>query len=115
MTDGSRVEYRRFCRAEGREIPYEEVGRGFAMPDGRTVPTDEDLEHLPLPTKHTIEVLGFVPGQDIDPISYAKPYWARPDGPGADRRTPCSSRHSPAPGTWPWPRSPSEAASASPC
>lgn len=84
--DGSRVEHRRFCRAEGREIPYEEVGRGFAMPDGRTVPlTDEDLEHLPLPTKRTIEVLGFVPGHDIDPISYSRPYYAGPGGPEADR------------------------------
>ncbi|MET7621776.1 non-homologous end joining protein Ku [Streptomyces sp. NPDC001450] len=84
--DGSRVEHRRFCKAENREIPYEEVGRGFAMADGRMVPlTDEDLAHLPLPTKRTIEVLGFVPGQDIDPISYSRPYYAGPDSPGADR------------------------------
>lgn len=62
--DGSRVEHRRFCRAEGREIPPEELGRGFAMPDGRMVPiTAEDLAHLPLPTKRTIEVLGFVPAE----------------------------------------------------
>ncbi|MEV4334275.1 Ku protein [Streptomyces sp. NPDC049597] len=84
--DGSRVEHRRFCRAEGREIPYEEAGRGFVMSDGRTVPlTDEDLEHLPLATKRTIEVLGFVPGQDIDPISYSRPYYVGPGGPEADR------------------------------
>ncbi len=84
--DGSRVEHRRFCRAEGREIPPEELGRGFAMPDGRMVPiTAEDLAHLPLPTKRTIEVLGFVPAQDVDPISYARPYYVGPDGPGAER------------------------------
>ncbi|MBT2509399.1 Ku protein [Streptomyces sp. ISL-98] len=84
--DGSRVEHRGFCRAEGREIPYEEVGRGFPLPDGRMVPlTEEDLAHLPLRTKRTVEVLGFVPGQDIDPISYGRPYYAGPGGPGADR------------------------------
>ncbi|NUK23701.1 non-homologous end joining protein Ku [Streptomyces lunaelactis] len=84
--DGSRVEHRRFCRAEDREIPYEEVGRGFSMPDGRMVPlTDEDLAHLPLPTKRTIEVLGFVPGENVDPISYSRPYYAGPSGPEADR------------------------------
>ncbi|MFD9607298.1 Ku protein, partial [Streptomyces sp. NPDC059970] len=84
--DSGRVEHRRFGRVEGREIPYEEVGRGFAMPDGNVVPlTDEDLARLPLPTKRVIEVLGFVPGQDIDPISYDKPYFAGPNGPGADR------------------------------
>ncbi|MFE7402604.1 Ku protein [Streptomyces sp. NPDC057557] len=86
VADGSRIEHRRFCPAEGREISYEEVGRGFALPDGRMVPlTEEDLARLPLPTKHTCEVLGFVPGADVDPISYAKPYYAGPGNPGADR------------------------------
>ncbi|WP_053163682.1 Ku protein [Streptomyces noursei] len=84
--DASRVEHRRFCRAEGREISAGEVGRGYAMPDGRMVPlTQDDLAHLPLPTKRVVEVLGFVPGQDIDPISYGRPYFAGPDGAGADR------------------------------
>ncbi|MFK4222259.1 Ku protein [Streptomyces sp. NPDC019890] len=56
------------------------------MPDGRVVAlTDEALAHMPLPTKRTMEVLGFVPGQDIDPISYSRPYYAGPGGPGADR------------------------------
>ncbi|MFF0630736.1 Ku protein [Streptomyces sp. NPDC004296] len=62
------------------------MGRGYAMPDGRMVPlTQDDLAHLPLPTKRVVEVLGFVPGQEIDPISYGRPYFAGPDGPGADR------------------------------
>lgn len=47
--------------------------------------TEEDLAHLPLPTKRVVEVLGFVPGQDIDPISYSRPYFAGPNGPGAER------------------------------
>ena len=65
-SDGSRVEHRRFCRAEGRGIPYEEVGRGFAMPDGSMVPlTEEDLARLPLPAKHICEVLGFSAKTDV--------------------------------------------------
>jgi DNA end-binding protein Ku len=85
VADGSRVEHRRFCKAENREIPYEQVGRGFALADGRVVLlTEEDLARLPLPTKRTIDVLGFVPFEDIDPISFGRPYYAGP-GPGADR------------------------------
>ncbi|MEV5730775.1 Ku protein [Streptomyces pharetrae] len=85
VADGSRVEHRRFCRAENREIPYEQVGKGFTLPDGRGVPlTEQDLARLPLPTKRTVDVLGFVPYEDIDPISYGRPYYAGP-GPGADR------------------------------
>lgn len=71
------------------EIPYEEAGRGFALLDGHMAPlTEEDLAHLPLPTRRVIEILGFVPGQDIDPIKYGKPYCAGPVGPRADR--PCA-------------------------
>ncbi|MEU0597494.1 Ku protein [Streptomyces sp. NPDC006393] len=85
VVDGSRVEHRCFCRAENREVPSDQVGRGFALADGRVVPLgEEDLAHLPLLTKRTVDVLGFVPFEDIDPISFARPYYAGP-GPGADR------------------------------
>ncbi|MFB6679603.1 Ku protein [Streptomyces sp. NPDC056390] len=32
-----------------------------------------------------MEVLGFVPGQDIDPISYNRPHYVGPGSPAADR------------------------------
>ncbi|GGN62013.1 hypothetical protein GCM10012285_61720 [Streptomyces kronopolitis] len=86
--DGGRIRHKRVCEREGtqEEVPYGDVGRAVELPDGRLVPiTDEDLERLPLPTKHTAEVLGFVPGADIDPISYDRAYYAAPDGPAADR------------------------------
>lgn len=84
--DSGRVQHRRFCEAEDREIPYEEVGRGWELPDGQLVPlTDQDLKRLPLATRHVVEVLGFVPGQDIDPISYSRPYYVGPGGPPAER------------------------------
>ncbi|WTQ96211.1 hypothetical protein OHU19_01850 [Streptomyces sp. NBC_00145] len=80
------MQHRRFCEAEGREIPYEEVGRGWELPDGQLVPlTDQDLERLPLATRHVVEVLGFVPGQDIDPILYSRPYYVGPASPPAER------------------------------
>ncbi|MGP3632670.1 non-homologous end joining protein Ku [Streptomyces sp. 24-1644] len=85
--DASRVQHRRFCEAEDREIPYEEVGRGWELPDGRLVPlSEEDLQRLPLPTRHVADVLGFVPSQDIDPLLYSKPYYVAPGAaPGSDR------------------------------
>ncbi|MFB8272906.1 Ku protein [Streptomyces sp. NPDC055955] len=84
--DGGRVQHRRFCEAEDREIPYEEVGRGWELPDGRLVPLgDQDLARLPLASRHVVSVLGFVPWQDIDPISFSRPYYVGPDGPPAER------------------------------
>ncbi|MFF7987036.1 Ku protein [Streptomyces sp. NPDC007901] len=77
--DGSRVQHRRFCAAEGREIPYSEVGRGVALPDGRMLPlTEDDLARLPLPTKRTITVVGFIDPHGVVPISYDRPYYVAP-------------------------------------
>ena len=47
--DGSRVQHRRFCAAEGREIPYSEVGRGVALSLGEPMlrgASDDDLVQL---------------------------------------------------------------------
>ncbi|MET7665024.1 Ku protein [Streptomyces sp. NPDC005356] len=36
-------------------------------------------------TRHVVAMLGFVPWQDIYPISYSRPYHVGPGGPAADR------------------------------
>lgn len=84
--DGSRVRHRRFCTAEDREIPYDEVGRGVELPDGRMLPlSEDDLARLPLPTKHTITVAGFIEPAGVVPISYDRAYYVAPAAPEANR------------------------------
>ncbi|MEU5013372.1 Ku protein [Streptomyces sp. NPDC021749] len=84
--DGGRVRHKRVCEMDGQEIPYSDVGRAVELPDGRLVPiSDADLERLPLPSRRVAEVLGFVPSDDIDPISYGKAYYAVADGAAASR------------------------------
>ncbi|UGY94891.1 Ku protein [Streptomyces gobiensis] len=74
--DGSRVRMRRFCEAEDKEIPYEEITKGYEAPDGTTVKlTDEDLAELPVPSKKVIDVLAFVDADTIDPLMFSKPYY----------------------------------------
>lgn len=80
VTDGSRVQHRRFCSAEDREVPYDEIGKGYETDDGRMVVlTDEDLADLPLPSAHTIEVLAFVPIESVDPIYFDRSYFLEPE------------------------------------
>ncbi|HUZ23231.1 MAG TPA: Ku protein, partial [Streptosporangiaceae bacterium] len=46
------------CSADGSEVPYEEVAKGFELPGGEMVVlTDEDLADLPLTSSKSIEVL----------------------------------------------------------
>ena len=78
--DGSRIRYKRVAEADGEEVPYGDIAKGYQLPSGETVVlTDEDFADLPLPTARTVDVLQFVPGEEIDPIYFAKSYFLEPE------------------------------------
>ncbi|SFQ30223.1 DNA end-binding protein Ku [Amycolatopsis arida] len=77
--DGGRIQYRRFCSVEDKEVPYAEIAKGYELSDGEMVIlTDDDLAELPLSTSRAIDVLEFVPLESIDPIYYDKTYYLEP-------------------------------------
>ena len=79
--DGGRIAYERICSVDGAEIAFDDIAKGYDLGGGEMVIlTDEDFAHLPLPTSHAIDVLGFAPAEQIDPILYAKAYYLEPDG-----------------------------------
>jgi DNA end-binding protein Ku len=81
--DHSRIKFKRFCSSEDHEVPNEELVRAFEVTKDRYVEvTDEDLEKLPLPSKHTIELSAFVDVAEIDPIYFEKSYYLEPEETG---------------------------------
>ena len=81
--DHSRIKFKRFCAAEDKEVPQEELVKAFEVSKDQYVEvTDEDLEKLPLPSKHTIELSAFVTASDIDPIYFDKSYYLEPEETG---------------------------------
>ncbi|MEB3371553.1 non-homologous end joining protein Ku [Saccharopolyspora mangrovi] len=77
--DGARVRHERVCTAEDRRVRWEEIAKGYELPDGRmVVMTDDELAELPLPSAHTIEVAEFVPTGTIDPIMFDRSYFLQP-------------------------------------
>lgn len=79
-SDGSRIRYRRVAEADGEEVAYADIAKGYELPSGETVVlTDDDFADLPLPTAKTVDVLQFVPGEQIDPIYFAKSYYLEPE------------------------------------
>ena len=81
--DGGRIRFRRVCSVDGEEVPYEEVAKGFELPDGEMIVlTDEDLAELPLPTTKSIEVLNFTPAEQLDPILFNRSYYIEPEATG---------------------------------
>ncbi|MGW3038156.1 non-homologous end joining protein Ku [Streptomyces sp. NPDC001178] len=83
-----RIRYRKVCELEAREVDEQDIGRGYELPGGRTIPvTDADLDHLPLATAHAIELLGTLPAEAIDPrqIGAAAYYLASATAPASVR------------------------------
>ena len=79
--DGGRIKYQRVCSIDGKEVTYDDIAKGYDLGGGEMVVlTDEDFADLPLTTSHAIEVLEFVPAEQVDPILYAKAYYLEPDG-----------------------------------
>jgi DNA end-binding protein Ku len=83
--DGGRIRYKRTCQECGKEIPYSDIGKGYEMADGRMIVLEpDDFADLPLSSKKVIEVLEFVPADQVDPLYLGKSYYLAADGgPGA--------------------------------
>ena len=83
-TDGGRIKYKRTCSIDGEEVTYDDIAKGYDIGGGEMVIlTDDDFTDLPLTTSRAIDVLQFVPADDIDPIMFAKAYYLEPEGQAA--------------------------------
>ncbi|WP_328968526.1 non-homologous end joining protein Ku [Streptomyces sp. NBC_00239] len=79
--DGGRIRYRKVCELDGEEVATADIGKAYEEPDGVLVPiTDEDLAALPLPTAKTIEIVAFVPADEIDPLQMDAAYYLAANG-----------------------------------
>lgn len=79
--DGGRIKYQRVCSIDGEQVSYDQIAKGYDVGGGEIVVlTDDDFKNLPLTSSRAIEVLEFVPNEQIDPILYDKAYYLEPDG-----------------------------------
>jgi DNA end-binding protein Ku len=78
--DGARIKMKRFCSEEDREVPYEEIVKGYEVSKGRYVTiTPEELEAFDPKGTRTIEIRDFVELAEIDPIYYEATYYLVPE------------------------------------
>jgi DNA end-binding protein Ku len=81
--DGGRIRYQRVCTKCGEEISYADIAKGYEMPDGSIVVlTDEDFESVPITTNRMIDVVQFVPLEELDPIYFSRSYYLEPEKSG---------------------------------
>ncbi|MBK7623302.1 MAG: Ku protein [Kineosporiaceae bacterium] len=78
--DGGRIKMKRVCQACGDEVPWDQLAKGYESPDGRQVMLeDEDFASLPLTSSREIDVLEFVPADQVDPMLFDKSYYLEPE------------------------------------
>ncbi len=82
--DGARINERRICSADGKEVPWSHVVKGYQADKGRTVMvTSEELDRFAPEITKTIDIEQFVDLAEIDPIYYQKSYYVEPSKSGA--------------------------------
>jgi DNA end-binding protein Ku len=78
--DGVRIQQKRFCPADGEEVAYEHIVKGYEIsPDEYVVITQDELDALEPQKTKTIDIEDFVDLDDIDPLFYDHPYYLLPD------------------------------------
>jgi DNA end-binding protein Ku len=77
--DGGRIRYQRRCEVCGKVVEYAHIDKAYAEGKTTVVLTDEDLKSLPEERSHEIEVVEFVPSEQIDELMFDRSYFLEPD------------------------------------
>lgn len=77
--DGGRIRYQRRCDVCGKKVDYDHIDKAYDDGDRTVVLSDTDMESLPAEKSREIEVVQFVPNDQIDPIMLERSYYLEPD------------------------------------
>jgi DNA end-binding protein Ku len=73
------VKYERVCKEDGKEVPWDDIVKGFEYEKERfVVLADADFEKAALATNKTFEIQDFAPEAEVDPRYFEKPYYLVP-------------------------------------
>ena len=76
VSDGARIEHKRICSKDGREVPFKQIVRGFEVKPGEYVVLEPDeIKAAAGARGKVIELEDFVPEGEIDPIFFEKTYY----------------------------------------
>jgi len=76
VDDGARIEHRRICSKDGKEVPYKEIVKGYEVSEGKFVVLDDDeVKAAAGERSRLIELEEFVRAAQIDPVMFVKTYY----------------------------------------
>lgn len=83
--DLSPVNYKRVAESDGKEVPWDDIVKGYEYEKGRfVVIRDEDFKRVDVEATQTVDILNFVKQSEVNPLLYYKPYYMEV-GKGGDK------------------------------
>jgi DNA end-binding protein Ku len=77
--DLSPVNYKRVAEKDGKEVPWDQIVKGYEYEKDRyVVLKDEDFQRVDLEATQTVDIQDFVRQEEIDPMFFYKPYYLEP-------------------------------------
>src|SRR5213596_2813007 len=78
-TDLSPVNYKRVAEKDGKEVPWDQIVKGYEFEKGKyVVLRDDDFQRVDLEAIQTVDIQDFVDLEEIDPMFFYKPYYLEP-------------------------------------
>jgi DNA end-binding protein Ku len=79
-TDLSPVNYKRVAEADGKEVPWDHIVKGYEYEKGKfVVLKEEDFKRVDMEAAaQTVDILDFVEAKEINPMYFQKPYFLEP-------------------------------------
>src|SRR6201986_4869386 len=84
-SDLSPVNYKRVAEADGKEVPWAQIVKGYEYEKGKyVVLKDEDFARVDVEATQTVQIINFVDLTEVNPLLFYKPYYMEPEK-GADK------------------------------
>ena len=81
---GTRVKYKYYCPTDEEFVERDDLVKGYEFAKGQYVLfTSEELKAITPEPTNEVEILEFVPADQVDPIYFQKSYYLGPDKGGA--------------------------------
>ncbi len=78
-SDHSPVNYKRVAEKDGKEVPWDQIVKGYEYEKGKFVILGEkDFQRVDLEATQTVDIQDFVELEEIDPMFFYKPYYLEP-------------------------------------
>lgn len=83
--DQSPVNYKRVAEADGKEVPWDQIVKGYEYEKGKfVIIKEEDFARVDVEATQTVDIINFVSLADVDPLLFYKPYYLEV-GKGGDK------------------------------